>query len=131
IRVPLAVRPRTGGSELKSTVGDLSEGGLAFACDSPLEPGTVVEVSLPLADQPFLLVGCVRRCEPAATSEFRIGVEFLHPAMSFRMKLAEQILRIQELRRELSRERGEEISNEEAARQWVERYAAEFANLYS
>jgi hypothetical protein len=45
--------------------------------------------------------------------------------------MAEQILRVRELRRELSRERGAEVSDEEAAREWVDRYAAEFAEVYS
>jgi hypothetical protein len=46
------------------------------------------------------------------------------------MKLAEQMLRIAELQKEMSRERGEQVTNREAAEAWVERYAEQFAKGY-
>ena len=130
IRVPITVRPPSGGPELRTTVGDLSEGGLCFSCPIQLETGGTVEVSLPIADASFTMTGTVTRSTPAEEGGFCVGIAFLHPTMSFRMKLAEQVLRIHELRQELARERGKEVTDEEAARHWVERYAAEFAELY-
>jgi len=131
MRVPVAVRPRGVSPDFRSSVADLSEGGLAFDSSHPFALETAIDLSFPIADQRFDLVGSVARCDPGDNAvEYRIGVAFLHPTMSFRMKLAEQVLRIQELRRELSRERGHEVSNEEAAQLWVDEHAAEFAELY-
>jgi hypothetical protein len=131
IRVPTHVRPRGGQPEFQSRVANLSEGGLCFDSPEPLPPETTVDISLPIADERFTVVGTVVRSIPSETGAHVIGVAFVHPAMSFRMKIAEQVLRIQELRRELSRELGREVSNEEAADRWVADYAKDFAELYA
>ena len=132
IRVPVEVRPRGDTPDFVSRVADLSEGGLAFVSSQPIPTDAVLEVSLPVGDQRFTVVATVVRCLTAEGEDsYRIGVAFLHPAMAFRMKIAEQILRIHELRRSLSVELGREVSIEEAATQWVENYAKEFAELYS
>jgi c-di-GMP-binding flagellar brake protein YcgR len=132
IRVPVEVRPRGDTPDFVSRVADLSEGGLAFVSSQPIPTDAVLEVSLPVGDQRFTVVATVVRCLNAEGEDsYRIGVAFLHPAMAFRMKIAEQILRIHELRRSLSVELGREVSIEEAATQWVENYAKEFAELYS
>lgn len=131
IRVPLTVRPQHGGRELFSEVGDLSEGGLSFACSEPMPEGSPLEVELPVNDERFTLIAAVASCVEAAGSRtFRVGLAFANPGMRFRMKLAEQVLRIRELQRDLSRERGAEVSLEEAAQRWVEQYAKIFADLY-
>jgi hypothetical protein len=131
IRLPIAVRPREGDADLRSHVGDLAEGGLCFDSPLPLAPGALLEVSLPVSDRRFTLTGTVSRCTPHEEGVFVVGVAFRDPETSFRLKLAEQVLRIEELRRDLIRERGAEVSEEEAARRWVDHYAREFAELYS
>ena len=132
IRVPTRVRPRGGMPEFQSRVANLSEGGLCFESPEPLPLETTVDISLPIADQRFTVVGTVVRSVSSETGDTHvIGVAFVHPAMSFRMKIAEQVLRIQELRRELSRELGREVPSEEAADRWVADYAKDFAELYA
>ncbi len=128
IPVPVVVQTRDGDARIISAVADLSEGGLAFTAPRDLAPESVVDVSLPIGDQWFSLAGSVassQRIEPG--DQYRVGVAFLHPAMSFRMKLAEQVLRIHDLRRQLCAEQGREVTPDEAAREWVARYAEEFA----
>ncbi len=132
IRVPIEVRPRAGGPDFVSCVADLSEGGLALVAPAPISADEVLDLSLPVGDQRFTVAATVVRCLAAESeASYRVGVAFLHPAMAFRMKIAEQILRIHELRQSLSAELGREISIEEAATRWVEHYAEEFAELYS
>jgi len=130
IHFPIAIRRGGGDEDTRSHIGNLSEGGLCF--DSPLSwtPESTLEVSFPVGDRLFTLQATVVRCV-ASDDKYLVGVAFLEPQTSFRMKLAEQVLRIEELRRDLSRERGEEVSNEEAARLWVDDYARDFAELYS
>lgn len=132
IPVPVVVRPRgETGSGIFSTVADLGEGGIAFASPRRIPVDSVVDVLLALHDRTFSLAGSVLSCSAAGSGgTFRVGLAFLHPSMSFRMKLAEQVLRIQEFRLELSQERGEEVTTDEAAREWIARHAAEFADLY-
>jgi hypothetical protein len=129
IRVPLAVRPKDGSPELTSRSGDLSEGGLSFASPRAMALGSAVEVDLPVNARRFTLLGTVRSCI-VADEGYRVGVAFEEPSAHFRMKLAEQVLRIAELQRELSEERGVEVSSREAAQAWVDQYAETFAQWY-
>jgi PilZ domain len=132
IRVPIDVRPRAGSAQFVSCVADLSQSGLSFASPHAIATDTVIDISLPIGDQRFSVAATVVRCLAAeGRDSYRIGIAFLHPAMAFRMKIAEQVLRIQELRRTLSAELGRDVSVEEAAKQWVDNYAKEFAELYS
>jgi hypothetical protein len=126
------VHPRDGGGDIISAVADLGDGGIAFPSPRELPLESVVDVSLPIGDRAFSLAGSIASCQPnPAGGQYRIGVAFLHPMMSFRMKLAEQVLRIHELRREISDEQGRHVTTEEAAREWVTRHAEEFADIYS
>ena len=128
--VPVAVRPRSDGEEIISSVADLGEGGLAFSSPRELPVESTVDLALSIGDRAFALAGSVASCQAATPDRFRIGVAFLHPGMSFRMKLAEQVLRIHRLRSELAEERGCEVGIEEAAREWVARYAETFAGFH-
>jgi hypothetical protein len=128
IQVPLSVRPKDG-AEFVSRVGDISEGGLSFGSPRALAIASAVEVVLPVHDSRFTLTGTVASC--ATSSEgFRIGVEFVEPTASFKLKLAEQVLRIEELQQLLSRERGAPVTRNEAAQIWVERFASRFAEHF-
>jgi hypothetical protein len=127
IRVPVVVR--YGGIDLRTRSGDISEGGLSFEAAAELLHGTQVEVELPVHHTRFKLTGTVASCVPMGES-FRVGLSFVETGLQFKMKLAEQVLRIEELRQTLSLERGREVTNSEAAAIWVEKYASTFADLY-
>lgn len=127
IRVPVAVRQ--GELELYSRVGDLSEGGLSFDSPSQLAIGSTLEVELPVHHSRFKLTGTVASSF-ALGEGFRVGVSFVETGLMFKMKLAEQVLRIDELRLSLTQERGVEVTKAEAAAVWVEQYAASFADLF-
>jgi len=131
IQLPLAVRPSGGTSRLLSKVGDLSEGGLSFTSPSPMPRGASVELEFPVYDRRFTLEASVASCvETANPTAYRVGLAFLSPTPSFRLKLAEQVLTINQLRRDLSLQRGTEVTLEEAGQLWVEQYASIFADLY-
>jgi len=130
IRVPLAARPRDGSPAIRSRVGDISEGGLSFTSPTPLQPGSTVDVTLPVNGHRFSMAATVTSCDALAPRGFRVGLTFVEPHQSFRLKLAEQLLRITELQRDVARERGAPVSLEEAAHLWVERYAETFADLF-
>src|SRR4051812_48576145 len=88
IQVPLSVRPNAG-EQFLSRVGDISEGGVSFTSPRALAIESAVEVVIPVHDSHFTLVGTVASCATASDG-FRIGLKFVEPAASFKMKLAEQ-----------------------------------------
>jgi hypothetical protein len=128
LKIPLAVRPRGGGEAFLTKVGDLSEGGVSFGAPAPLGLGTQVDVELHVHHCRFTLGGTVATCTSEAPC--RVGLRFAAPGELFRLKLAEQVLRIEDLRESLAAERGAPVSTEEAATVWVERYADTFADLF-
>ncbi len=131
IHVPLAVRPADGSAQFTATMGDLSEAGLSFTSPHAISAGAGVEIDLPVYDRRFTLEGSVASCiESTDRAAFRVGLAFTAPGPSFRLKVAEQMLRIKQLRRDLARERGCDVSLEEASQRWVDQYAALFSDLY-
>jgi len=116
---------------LHSQTGDLSEGGLHFFWIRSLAKGTPLQIALPVLNRVFKLTGeVVYSIRDTITGLFRTGVAFRDPSNTFRVKLAEEILRIQKFQEELSRKQKEEISVEEAARKWIQKYSKEFAKIY-
>jgi hypothetical protein len=128
IQVPLTVRPKDG-AEFLTRVGDISEGGVSFSSPQPLAVGHAVEVVIPVHDSRFTLTGTVASVVELGGGALRIGLKFVDTDARFKMKLAEQVLRIEDLRETLSRERGTPVTNREAAEIWVDRYAKNFAEL--
>lgn len=62
-------------------------------------------------------------------SNYEIGVQFMDTPSAFRARLAEEVIQILEYRKKLSRELGRDVSEEEAARQWVTENASSFPKL--
>jgi len=117
--------------DFKSRTGDLSEGGLSFLLQEEVPEGTELDLTIPLEGHRFRMVGNVAYCRREASEDFfRIGIAFQNPDMAFRAKLAEEILRIEEFRKDLSKRLGKELTQEEAARRWIQKYAERFSAIY-
>lgn len=131
IRVKMELQVADDAAGIRSQTGDLSEGGLHFFWMRALAKGTPLRIVLPVLDHLFKLSGqVVYSIRDTVTGLFRTGVAFREPSSLFRMKLAEEILRIQKFRDELVKKRNENISVEDAARQWIQMYSKEFAKIY-
>lgn len=122
--VPLEVRVVTG--ERRRTHGlNVSLGGLSFVSVEPIAVGSAIEVRITEVDPPFEARGRVvwTRREPGGYS---IGVQFLDPADVFRARMVEQVCSIERYRREVEAREGRVLTREEAAREWIRRYASRF-----
>jgi hypothetical protein len=64
--------------------------------------------------------------EDRKSGKFRTGVCFADYSSAFMARLAEQMLEIIQYRKDLSRELGREISEEDAANEWIQKHAASF-----
>lgn len=106
---------------------DVSFGGLAFASDSFLEPGSTVEVRIPDVRPVFKAHARVRWCRRDA-DQYMVGVEFLEHGAAFRIRMVEQICAIERYRREMQARDGKTPTSAEAAEEWISKYAAQFPN---
>jgi hypothetical protein len=104
---------------------NVSHGGLAFQSSTDFEPGTLVDVRIPLVKPRFesraRVVWCVAR-----QGAFDLGVEFLEVEDAFRARMVEQVCYIERYRQEVLRTEGRALSAQQAAMEWIGRYAADF-----
>lgn len=131
LQVPIQIRIAGDSLPVKSQTGDLSEGGLHFYWTRELSKGTGVSVAIPVLTRVFEMTGEVAYSSPdLETRLYRTGVSFTQPTSAFRAKLAEEILRIRQFREKASEAAGRLISEEEAARKWIKKYAEKFSEIY-
>lgn len=111
---------------------DISRGGLSFYFERELLVGVFLQLSIPAKDQLFKITAKVTySVKNHRTGLFKTGVTFTDSESIYQAKLAEEILRIGQYRETLSRKTGQLISEEEAARAWIEKNAKHFADLFS
>ncbi|WP_370589664.1 PilZ domain-containing protein [Saccharophagus sp. K07] len=114
---------------------DVSAGGLCFTADRPMQKGARIRINIPLLrcaeDSPpdmtesFKAEGIVAWCRKEGEN-YAIGVQFADQSTQFGLRMVEQVCHIEHYRYDVLQEEGRVLSSEEAAREWVERYAAEF-----
>jgi len=106
---------------------NVSHGGLAFASDMDVEPGATVELHIPVVRPSFHTTARVVWCSERPAG-YEIGVEFLDADDAFRARMVEQVCHIETYKNEIYRAEGRILSSEEAAMEWISRYAGDFPN---
>jgi len=110
------------------TITNVSLGGLAFVSHKPIELLERVRICIPVLNEENYLVGNVVWCEKAG-SGYEIGIEFEKSRDAFRLRMIEQICHIEHYRKEIARLEGRELNPQEAAKEWITKYAGEFPAL--
>ncbi|MFC1608213.1 PilZ domain-containing protein [Candidatus Latescibacterota bacterium] len=104
---------------------DVSEGGLAFGSSVHIDPGSKIEICIPLRNPEFEEEGVVVWCRKA-NGHFDIGVQFENPSSKFRARMVEQVAHIEHYKNEILEKEGRKMSGEEAAQEWIKKFASEF-----
>ena len=108
----------------------MSLGGLSFLWSQRLFKGSTVDVHIKVKNRLFEIKSKVAYVkEDPMTGKFRTGVCFTDYPSAFMARLVEEMLEILQYRKNLSRELGREVPEEEAASQWIKKYAAKFPSL--
>ncbi|MDJ0740284.1 MAG: PilZ domain-containing protein, partial [Gammaproteobacteria bacterium] len=94
-----------------------------------LDRGQPLRLTIPLLGQAFEIDGCVAWCRPTSDS-FEVGVRFLSPQDRFNVRMVEQLCYIEDYRQQVAREEGRSLSSEQAAEEWIERFAEHFPGLH-
>jgi hypothetical protein len=108
---------------------NISLGGIAFKASCYWESETVVKIRIPCVKPPFEAAGKVVWCQQQGEF-FYVGVEFLQQEDNFRARMVEQICSIEQYRHQQTAQ-GRKLSSEEAAMEWINRYAADYPALDS
>jgi Tfp pilus assembly protein PilZ len=122
--IPISYRLSEVAVSSNDYLDNLSAGGLCFKSRQALEPGTQILIEIPFVKPLFSVSGHVAWCRPKGDM-FEIGVRFETTTLSS-VRIVEQICYIEEYRRRVRRREGRELNSEEAALEWIEKYAAHF-----
>jgi len=106
-------------------LNDIGFGGLSFKAKEKVETGTIINIRIPLLRPMFEAIGKVVWCRKEGDIYF-VGVEFITPADGFKMRMLEQICHIDSYKKEVREKQGRNITGEEAAIEWINKYAGEF-----
>ncbi len=108
-----------------NAVLDVSAGGLRFATDHYIPPGESIHVNIYVEDPSFEADCEVKWCRQVE-SLYHVGVNFLTESEAFSFRMIEQVCHIEHYKRQVLTEEGREINGEQAAREWIAKYARSF-----
>ena len=114
-------------THFNSTMYDISGGGLAFSVPRALPVGTRLTISLPDLWPEYQAQGHVVWCREFC-GNYEAGIQFNEAGEAFKARMVAQFCQIEDYKRAMQQDEGRLLSSEEAAREWIVRYAEEFAD---
>ena len=108
------------------TITNVSLGGLSFIATDRLDISEQIKVRFPAGKENTVLDGKIVWCEKTHRG-YEVGLEFDDPEEIDRLKVIEHICHIENYRKEIETREGRKISSEQAAREWVSRFAGNFS----
>ncbi|TMA10996.1 MAG: PilZ domain-containing protein [Deltaproteobacteria bacterium] len=124
--VPIEIRCAPDSGYVRRCTQNVGFGGLAFLSDMAIEPETIIALRFPYLRPVFEVAAArVAWCQNQG-SQYAVGVQFLDSEEAFRVRIVEQICHIESYRRDVEQREGRQLTAEEAAKEWISRYASSF-----
>ncbi|MBK1718569.1 PilZ domain-containing protein [Thiocystis violacea] len=123
--VPISYSLREVVANKSDYLRNIGEGGLCFSSRLAIHPGTRIHIEIPIAEPVFKAEGIVAWCRPS-DSVFEVGVRFDGVEAQYGIRMVEQVCHIEHYRQEILKTEGRSLSAEEAALEWIQKYAARF-----
>ncbi len=122
IPIKLAFRPT---APPLTSFTDAPRLGLICPSDRAVEVGERITLSIPAVAPSIEIAGTVEWCRPRH-SRFELGISFSSRESAMNARMLEQLCHIERYRCRIQRDEGRTLSEEAAAVEWIERYAALF-----
>ncbi|MBN1290371.1 MAG: PilZ domain-containing protein [Candidatus Latescibacteria bacterium] len=106
-------------------LNDIGKGGLSFHAENQIDPGTRIKMRFPIHEPVFETEGIVVWCFKNK-DKYQIGVQFSNINTEYHIRMIEQIYFIEQYKNEVLKNEGRELSNKEAAAEWISKYAKDF-----
>ncbi len=106
---------------------NISHGGLCFVSKTPLKMGSNIHIEIDIKACPFSADGTVAWCQKEE-SGYAVGVSFADHSTQYSVRMIEQICYIEHYRSQMLQTHGRKLTSDEAAREWIAKYAAKFPN---
>jgi hypothetical protein len=112
-------------STSRDQLTNYSEGGLCFVARQRIEPGTEIHFAIPITPPQFHATGVVVWCREEE-GEYQVGVKFTEAETAYAVRMVEQLCYIEHYRQSVRESEGRHLTGEEAALEWIEKYAGTF-----
>ncbi|MCE5249678.1 PilZ domain-containing protein [bacterium] len=109
----------------KDYLYNVSHGGLSFRSGVYIKQGSVINISIPIREPVFQAEGIVVWCRKNG-DQYDIGVEFRETDVEYRVRMVEQVCYIEEYKQEVLKKEGRKLTGEQAATEWITKYAKDF-----
>jgi hypothetical protein len=103
---------------------NVCEGGLCCHSAQKLDVGAPVRIRIAIGDG-FEAKGSIAWCAPDDDG-YRVGIAFADHASAFSVRMVQQVCQIERYRNEVKEREGRELDPEDAAQEWIARFAASF-----
>ncbi len=123
--IPIEVLPGEMAPAGDEHLKNISHGGLAFNSDHPLALGRIIRIRISAVSPCLEVCGKVKWCRQAG-EQYEIGLEFLHKDDEFQARMVEQICHIEHYKNQVAANEGRCLSGQEAALEWIAKYAERF-----
>lgn len=112
-------------SESDCCMTTVSQGGLSCEVVHRVKVGCKVDVAIPSVSPPYNGSGEVMWCR-CKGDHFEIGICFTNKEEAFKSRMVQQLCQIEHYKNQIFEKEGRIIDGELAAREWIEKYAADF-----
>ena len=109
----------------KRPMHNVSRGGLCFKTEQPISANTLIHIEIPACTPAFAANGTVVWCHPFEKG-YNVGVEFDEDTPKFSVRMVEQICHIAHYKNYIWEREGRNLTTEEAASEWIAKYASVF-----
>jgi len=107
---------------------DVSFGGLSFISKNRIKPDSKISITIKFVTPSFVSLTIVKWCRKHG-DHYDIGVSFCDLEDAYRARMIEQVCHIEHYKREVLIKEGRKLTGEQAALEWIQRYAAKFPSL--
>ena len=123
--IPIEVQPEDLSINTEERLNNIGAGGLSFCTSTALRKGAHVRIKISLASPVFEVRGKVVWSKKSGET-YHVGIQFVESSDSFRVRMIEQICRIEQYKKEMLQKEGRTLSGRDAALEWIGRYAESF-----
>jgi len=123
--IPVQIELKSETANQRRQISNVSYGGLAFESDCIFETGAQIHICIDVVEPQFEAEGIVSYCRRKA-GQYLVGVEFIHRDDLYIARMVEQICHIQHYKQLVAAQEGRELSAQEAAHEWISKYANRF-----
>ncbi len=126
--IPLEYKLESVADSATLNLNNVSYGGVSFNSEHAIKEGSIIELKILFVQPEFVSKCQVSWCQMEGDI-YVIGAMFLEQNDVYMARMVEQICHIEHYKNEVKRREGRTMSGEQAANEWIAKFASNFPKL--